>query len=97
MALHTHTPMQPPKEISEESVREELKILKIRFAKKADVKSIMEEYKTYITVKRLLPEYMWDNYKLHGVRDLTEIKLMTKAVKALRKAAVKIIKEKKDA
>ena len=66
-------------------MRETLKTLKIRFPKKAKIKSIMPEFQEYMAIRRLMPDAAWENYRTLGIRDLTEIKLMNKAIKALRK------------
>ena len=65
-------------------MREELKNLKIRIPKKFNIELLFEAFKEYIAIKRLLPDEVWKNYELNGIKDLTEIKLMNKAIKNIR-------------
>lgn len=44
----------------------------------------MEQFKEYLAIKRLLPEEVWNNYCLLGIKDLREQVMLRTARNALR-------------
>jgi len=85
MAREVPEPMKRPKEVRDEDIRAELKKLGLKFPDHLSTEELVEVYKDYKAVKNLLPDEVWANYNLLGVRDLREQIMLRAAKNALKK------------
>jgi len=55
-----------------------------------NTEALSEKYKDYIAARKLVPEEVWKNYVLMGIRDLKEQIILRKAIEALRKKVYEV-------
>ena len=92
--IHKHKYMEIPNNISNDQLREALKTEGIYYPKKRPISQNLEkQILRLIAIDRLMPRAAWNNYKLLGLKDLTEVLLKNSIVKTIRLA----IKGERDA
>ena len=89
-------PLRLPNDVDEEEIRQEIKKLGIKYPETLSTEALTEEYKKYKAVKDLLPEEVWANYLLLGMRDSREQLLLRAARNELRQKVYQIKREYKE-